>query len=154
MSLGTEMKSSLLGDHLQKHKKLVLEVSIVANATPASKSESSDLPGIMFVRSEGRTALADAVELVSFTAPVDATNAQFGLLLEGANLVSDGSSIKKVLKVAVSEQTALASSLTVAKVGGDYLTSGGNIAIDILGTGLSLDSESPTFLVEVDYLES
>lgn len=140
-------------DHQLKHKKLVFEVSITGNATPASKSHKTDLPGVAILRTEGKVAEADAVESVTFTTADDDNSGDsvFGLLLKGSEL----GSIAKVLKISVSESsTALATALAVTKHGTGGLTSGGNIAFSIAGTGLNLASESPKICVEIDYVLS
>lgn len=145
-------KESIVMDHRIKQRKLLLECSIVANATPADKKHGSDLPGVLILRTEGKIAESDAIEDLSsdFTTAVDNStgDSQFGILIDASKLQGD---IEKVYSVSVTEQTALASSLTVASAQSDYLTSGGNIAIDITGTGLNLESESPTLLVEIEY---
>ena len=150
--MSTEEKSPKLGDHYLSQKSLKFEVAITAHATPASKVHIiHDVPGVVLLRTEGKVATADAVEDLSgdFTTAVDATNAQFGVLIKG----SETDTIRKVLKVTVTEQTSTGTSITVASATAAYLTSGGNIAIDILATGTSLTTESPTFLVEVEYVK-
>lgn len=146
-------KNPIVSSRLDKTRQLVVECSITANATPASKKHASEIPGTLFLRTEGLTAEADAVESVAFTTAADNStgDSQFGILIKGINLPQN--EIEKVLEVEVTEQTALASSLTVAKVGSSWLTAEGNIAIDITGTGLNLASESPTLLVKVIYRE-
>lgn len=141
-------------EHLIKQEYLIANFSITANATPALKKESVDIPGLQVVRAQGQTAAADAVEPgIAWTSPVDnsAGNSVFGLLL---NL--DLNKADKVYSVSLTEVTALAASLSVTgpgAVAGAYLTAAGNIAIEVAGTGLNLASESPTFLVEVKYRE-
>ena len=153
--MATEEKNTQLADHFLQHRRLVFEFSITANATPASKVHSiKDIPGVALLRTEGKVSEADAIEDLSgdFTTAADNStgDSQFGLLIKGSEL----GSMEKVMKVTVTEQTSLASSISYTAADSDYLTSGGNIAIDIAGTGLNLASESPTFLVEVDYVKS
>lgn len=141
-------KNNQLHDYRLKEERLVFEFSIVANATPASKKESVDIPTVVYIRAEGQTAAADAVESgIGFTTPVDNSTGDsvFGVLLTQLG------SIKRVKKITVSEQTSLASSIATTKLGTNGLTSGGNVAFEIAGTGLNLASESPTFLVELEY---
>jgi hypothetical protein len=146
-------KDSTVQNHRIKQRDLIFEVAIVANATPADKKHASDLHGVAFLRTEGKISEADAIEDLSadFTAADDnnAGNSQFGILIDASKLSGE---IDKIYKVTVTEQTALATSLTVAPAQATYLTTEGNIAIDITGTGLNLASESPTFLIEVEYL--
>lgn len=147
-------KQSALHNHMLKQQRLVFEVAITADATPADKVHRSDIPGVVLLRTEGKVAEADAVEdlSASFTTAADNStgDSQFGILI---NL--DGNPAKKVKSVTVTEQTSLASSLTVTgPLSGEFLTSAGNVAIDVAGTGLALDTESPTLLVEVEYDEA
>ena len=149
----TQESNAVVFDHQLKHKKLVFEFSITGSATAASKVHASDLPGVCILRTEGKTAEADAVEDLSgsFTTADDESsgNSVFGVLLKGAEL----GSIQKVLKISVSEtSTSVATSMAITKHGTGGLSSGGNIAFTIAGTGLRLDTESPKICVEVDYL--
>lgn len=139
-----------LHDHQLRQKRLVVEFSITANATPASKVHSSELPGVIVLRTEGKTAEADAIENLSgsFSTADDVDgsgDSVFGVVLHNLG------SVAKVYKITVAEQTSLASSIAVTKLGTNGLTSGGNIAFQIAGTGLTLASESPRFLVEIEY---
>jgi len=154
MSTPTNTKSSVVASVQDKTQRLTFELSITGNATPASKEHASDLTGVAYLRTEGKTAEADALEAVSFTTADDEStgDSQFGILIDGSKLTNDRE-FDKVLSVTLTEQTSLATGYTVAKVSGDYKTAGGNIAIDITGTGLDLTSESPTFLLTVEYKE-
>lgn len=143
-----------LESHLSRAKRLVFEMKITANATPASKVHISDLPAVAILRTEGKISEADAVESLTWTAAADnsAGNSVFGILI---NLPEKADRINRVV---VSEKgTALATSLAVTgnnNTAGGYLTSAGNCAIEIAGTGLNLASESPTLIVEVEYREA
>lgn len=137
-------------DHQLKQQRFVAEFSITGNATPASKIHRPDVGGLMVLRTEGKTAEADAVEDLTWATAVDATNAVFGLLLDlGDNKAS------KVYSVSVTEVTAVSASEVLSGPNGaaSYLTAEGNIGIEITTTGLDLASESPTFRVEVEYKE-
>lgn len=140
-------KNSMVHDYQLKSKKLAFEVAITAHATPASKVHDSDLPGVAILRSEGKVADADAVETVSFTTAVDATNCVFGIILKASEL----GSLKKVKQIKVTELTSTGSAVAVTKHGTRGLTTAGNIAFSVTSTGTSLDSESPRFFVEIDY---
>lgn len=142
-------------EHLLRQERLVAQFSITANATPALKRENVDIPGLQVLRTQGQTAAADAIApLVVWTAPVDNSsgNSVFGLLLNLDENVAD-----KVYSVSITEVTALAASLAVtgpSGAAGAYLTADGQIAIEIAATGLNLASESPTFLMVVEYREA
>jgi hypothetical protein len=143
--------NTILADHQLKTRELIFEIEITANATPADKVHSSDIAGVAVLRTEGKVAEADAIEDLSgdFTTAVDATDAQFGILLDGSKLSDSG--LEKVYEVSLSEQTSTGTGITLASATSDYLTSGENIAIDVTATGTSLDSESPRFLCKVVY---
>jgi len=139
-------------DHLLKSQRLVAEFSITGNATPASKAHSPDVGGLMVLRTEGKTAEADAVETITWTTAVDDSTGDsvFGLLLDlGDNKAS------KVYSVTLTEVTSVSTSeaVTGPNSGASHLTAAGNIAIEVAATGLDLSAESPTFRVEVEYLE-
>src|SRR5260221_517784 len=130
-------KNNLLHDYRLKEERLAPEFSIVSNATPALKQENVDVPTVMYIRAQGQTAAADAIESgLSWTTPVDNSsgNSVFGVLMTQLG------SIKRVKEIVVTEQTSLATSFTVTKLGVNGLTPGGNIAFEINGTGLNLAS--------------
>lgn len=58
-------------EHLLKQERLAFEITILSDATPADKSSSSDIPGLVYVRTEDLTDATDAVEELDWTAPVD-----------------------------------------------------------------------------------
>lgn len=140
-------------DHLLKSQRLVAELSIESNATPADKEHRVDVPGLMVLRTEGKTADADAVETITWTTAVDNStgNSVFGLLLD-----LDENKASKVYSVTLTEVTSVSTSeaVTGPNGGSSFLTSEGNIAIEVAATGLNLESEDPTFRVEVEYLEA
>lgn len=139
-------------DHLLKQQRLVAEFSITGNATPASKTHQVDVGGLMVLRTEGKTTEADAVESLTWTTAVDNSTGDsvFGLLLD-----LDSNKASKVYSVTLTEVTSVSTSeaVTGPNGGSSFLTSDGNIAIEVAATGLNLASESPTFRVEVEYLE-
>jgi hypothetical protein len=153
--MSVQEANSVVNDYKLKQKKLVAEFSITGNATPASKTHGvPDLPGVMVLRTEGKTADADAIEDLSgdFTAPSDDTagDSTFGFIIKGG---SDGlGDIRKVLSFTVAEKTATATGLTLTRLGTYGLTDEGNIAGEIVAAGCDLDTESPTIVVTLEYL--
>ena len=137
--------------HQLKHERLVLKFTITGNATPASKVHTCDLPGIAILRTEGIVTAADTLEAVTFTTAVDATNACFGIIIDGSEL----GSIKRVLGAKLTQVTATGTAIvTRAPNSGTHaamLTAGGNVAIEFLMTGTDLASESPSCMLEIDY---
>lgn len=144
--------NSTLTNHQLKQERLVFEVSITLHATAASKKHHTDLPGVVFLRTEGKTSEADAIEDLSGDFATandeDSGNSTFGIL------ITELPDIEKVSKITVSEKTALGSAVAVTKLGTGGLTTAGNIAFDVVSTGIRLDNESPTFVVEVEFLKS
>lgn len=141
-------------DHALRQERLCAEFSITANATPASKKHHADIPGTMVLRTEGKTADADAAQSgLTWTSAVDnnAGSSVFGLVLDLGDNKAD-----KVYSVTLTEVTNVSASETLSSPTGatSYLTPEGNIAIQVAASGLNLASESPTFRLEVDYREA
>lgn len=151
MALSRFENNVAVADHQLSFRDLQFVIDITANATPANKVHSSELPGVAVLRTEGKTAEADAVEdlSASFTtaADNDSGDSQFGLILKGSEL----GAIERVYEVELTDLAGNATSLAVTPASSDYLTAGGNIALDIAGTGLNLASESAEILVKVKY---
>lgn len=140
-------------EHLLRQERLCFNFSIVGNATPASKQVNVDVPGLVILRTQGQTAQADAVEAITWTAPLDnsAGNSIFGILLDLDDDLAD-----KVYSVSMVEVSNVSASevLTGPNGSASYLTAAGNIAIEVAASGLNLASESPTFTVVVEYREA
>lgn len=130
-------QNSTLHDYLLKQKKVCFEVSITANATPASKVLASDIPGVAILRCEGQTATADAIDNLTgiVTAPVDATGI-FAILFDDAVA-------QKFLKATVTPSAG-----TVAVTKG--LTSSGRMYLNI-DSNQDISSTNLTLLVELEY---
>lgn len=148
-------QNSTLYDYELKEKRLCAEFTITGNATPASKQHGvPELPGVMLLRTEGKTSEVDAIEVVAYTTAVDNSsgNSVFGVMIRGG--LSGCGSIKKVLQISVTDRGGTATSLAVTPHGTSGLTTGGNIAFSIAGTGLNLASENADIVVTVDYVLS
>jgi hypothetical protein len=141
-----------LSDHLLRQQKLCFNFSITSNATPASKVHSSDLAGVVHLRTEGKTAEADAIEdlSASFTTAADNSTGDsvFGVLIDCSGLPA----IRKVNQIRMTEISTVSTSEALTNLGTNGLTADGNIAFNIAASGLNLASESPTFFVEIDFL--
>ncbi len=130
-------------EHLLRQERLVCAASITADATPADKVHNSDIPGVVILRTEGKTDEADAVEADLddiFTAPDDENTGDsvFGILINlGEN---------KADKVYSATVNSLA---TVATV-----TPEGNIAIDVTGTAVDLSADNTDLSIVVQYREA
>ncbi len=153
MSAPLHAPNALVRQHQLKHERLVTKFTITGHATPASKTHLTDLPGILILRTEGKTATADALESVTFTTAVDATNACFGLLIDGSEL----GSIKAVKSVIAVQTVATGTAIVVrapnSGIHTAHLTSGGNIAVELLMTGTDIGSgaEAPSVTLIIDY---
>lgn len=156
----------VLNDQMLRSEHLTFRCSLVGNATPANKTSTSDIPGVSMFRAQGQTAAVDAVELLTWTAPVDnsAGNSVFGLYLNIGQTVTPSLGpvptaedyADAVYSVTIVDQGGTATSLAVTGPNGvanAYLTPLGNIAIEIAGTGLNLATETATLNVIVNYRE-
>lgn len=135
MSIDYRDKNAMY-QHLLEQEYCIFNVTVNANATPASKVLESDMPGVAVLRCQGETAAADAIESgISWTAPVDA-NGTCGLLLDDQ--------CKKIYQVNVTPSTG-----TVSVTSG--ISAGGRIYLN-LDSNQDFSTTSVTFLVEVKYL--
>ena len=146
MSIDFAINNELM-DYRLKEQRLTPNFYILANATPANKTNTVDIPSVMYLRLQGQTSTVDAIETLTWTAPVDNSsgNCIFGVMLTGLG------SVQKVKEIIVTEPTGFSSAIVVTPQGVGGLTPGGNIAFQINATGLHLDTESPTFLIKLEY---
>lgn len=128
-----------------KTEELFFEVKVTGNATAASKLVSNDGAGSVIPRFKGLTAAADALETLTWTTAVDATNAVFGILINGAN-IAHGAGIRKVKRVSVTQLLATGSAIAVTANNAlqAYISPNGNIALEITATGTDLSSAAVT----------
>jgi hypothetical protein len=137
-------KNSQVEDYKLRSKRLVIPFSIVHNATPASKTNSNDLPSSMTLALEGQTAAAAAIDSgTNFTTPVDATG-NFGVLLSSLGTVS------KLTKYTIDFLSS--GTMTVAAKGASSsgVTASSNIAISATWSG-SLATTDLSGVLTVDY---
>lgn len=132
--------NATLGDFLLRQNRLVFEVAITANATPASKVHASDIPGVAVLRTEGKTSQADAIEDVSAqvnAAAADATGV-FAILI-------DDPTVKKILKTTVTPSTGTITNTS-------EITTGGRLLLN-LDSNQDLSTTNLTVLVEIEYIK-
>lgn len=144
-------QNNKLNQHNLRQKRICVEFTITGNATPASKTHgTSDLHGVMLLRTEGKTSTVDAIETVVYATPDDGpTSSVFGVMFRGgAGYLGQ---IAKVLSIRVTDRGGTSSSLAVTRYGTFGLTTGGNIAFSIAATGLDLTNENADIIVEVEY---
>lgn len=145
-------KNSMVEDHVLKHEKLVFEFTVVGHASPASKTLSSDLPGVCVLSAEGITAPMVAVEAeiaseTNYVAPDD-SDGKIDVLLKGSEL----GEVLKVMKI-IAHVKDSAGTFTAAPCigfGASGKTTAGNIAFQV-DTAVNFTSATGTVVVEVDY---
>lgn len=158
----------MLNDQMLRCEQLDFQCKIVHNATPANKTFSSDIPGVSLLRAQGQTAAVDAVEVLPWTTPVDASGI-FGLYLAIGTSVTPSlgpvatneNFADKVYKVEVLKPVVDAngnmtsfSILSSTGPGGSanaYLTPLGNIAVEITDGNLATTDEN--LVLRVSYRE-
>lgn len=134
MSINVRQNATMT-NYLLGQQRLVFEVAITANATPALKVLQSDIPGVAVLRAQGQTAAADAIESgIAFTAPNDA-NGIFGVLVDDLS--------RKFLKAEITPSVGTA---TVTKA----LSAEGRPFLNI-DSNQDLSTTNLTVLVELEY---
>lgn len=139
-----------------KAQRLVLKFQIVGNATPASKTQSSDDPSVLFLRSEGIDGITEASgaldsgESVSYTdAAADAT----GIINV---LVKIGEPLKKVLRASCSRQSTTlseADDLFIVSLGdSDGLSPNGDKILLTIDSDSAYTSGTHNLCLELEYL--
>lgn len=131
-------KSESLQARLLKQQRVCLQVKIQGNATPASKTRSSDLSSDIFIIAQGQTSSAPAG--VSYVAPDDATG-KYSVILDSASFGSI-SKIYKVEAVDVTGTHTVAGSL-----------SNGYLVLDI-DSSADLSAANSEVKLIVDYLKA
>lgn len=144
---GHFQKNSQVDDYATKSQRLCIPFAIVFNATPASKTNSSDLPAALTLALEGQTAAAAAIDSgTNFTTPVDSTGI-FGML------VSSLSPVSKLLKVEMIDLSSGTVALTRVGASSSGVTASGNIAVSADWSG-SLATTSLSATLCIDYINS
>ena len=114
-------KSSGLQSRLLQSKRLPVQVKVVGHATPASKSRSSDLAGIVNISTAGQTTESAALGVTIVQTNADAT----GLF----TVILDKAAIGEVKKINAVQVVAVSGGGT-STVSSSYI-SNGHICIDI-----------------------
>lgn len=124
-----------LHDHRLKQQRLVFQTTVTANATPADKVHSVDIPSSVILRTEGKTADADAVEDLSAQVPAAA----------------DATGIYAIL-VDIQPSKLYSVSVTGASVTQSGLSTGGRILIEV-DSANNLSTTDDTLTIEIEYKE-
>lgn len=137
-------KNEYVYERNRKAHSLDFRVRILGNATPASKSRSSDLPGVAVLGAEGQTAEVTAVEAGLTYSATDLTGL-YAVLLKGSEL----GDIKEVYSVTALR--VLSGGATTAVLVSNGLTAGGNILIQIDATDALNAANVSELYLEVKY---
>ncbi len=150
----------ILNDQMLRSEHLTFQCGVTSNATPANKQQSSDIPGVSILRTQGQTAAADAIETLAWTAPSDATGLIGVYLSIGTTVTPSLGPVPtmedyadKVYSVVV-QNAATNAVIAATGPGGSaaFLTPLGNIAIEV-PSGVNLATTSLTLNVIVNYRE-
>lgn len=142
-------KNSPVNDYQVKQNRLCIPFTIVHNATPASKTNSNDLPAAMTLACEGQTAAAAAIDSgTNFSTPTDSTGV-FGVLI--ANL----GTVNKVLKAEAAMLSSGTAAVSLSGASSSGVTASGNIAVSVDWSGsLATTDLSATMIVDYNILKA
>jgi hypothetical protein len=142
------IKTASANDYAIKAQRLVIPFSIVANATPASKTYSTNLPANMVLSMQGLTAAATAIDSgTNFATPTDSTGT-IGILLYGLGTI--GTVGKATVDSVASGVFSAVTTVTLEGANNTGVTASGNIAISASGLS-SLATTNASCVVAVDY---
>lgn len=140
-------KNPSVENYMIAEERLCIPFAIVHNATPASKTYSSDLSAALVLSMEGLTAQAAAIDSgTNFITPVDSTG-NFGILLYNLGTVA------KLLKSETINLSSGTCTTTAEGASNTGVTASGNIAVSIDWSG-SLAATDLSATVCVDYARS
>jgi len=123
-------------DHLLKQELLVFGVSITANATPASKIHASDIPNVAILKTQGKTAEADAVETYTSSPSLADATGVFEVLIDDA--------CEKIYEARVVSVSTGTATISASKSAGERI-------ILKLDSNQDLSSQSIDLVLEVKY---
>lgn len=140
-------KVSSVEDYRIRSERLCVPFTIVHNATPASKTNSNDLPAAMVLACQGQTATAAAIDSgTNFTTPTDSTGV-FGVLLYNLGTVN------KVHKADIVNLSSGTVAVSLAGASSSGVTASGNIALSVDWSG-DLTATDLSGTLCVDYIIS
>lgn len=122
-----------LHQHLLKQDTLIFDVSVVANVTPASKLHISDIPNAAVLKTQGKSADADAIEVYTASpALADAT----GIL----NVLID-EKVEKIYEARVVAASVGTATVSAVKSAGERIILNIDSNQDLSTTNLTLTLE-------------
>ncbi len=139
---------------LLRNRRLVLDVSVVGNATAANVQHSSDAPGAVLLQTEGNDDVS-AVDSGANFGTIENNNSGasiMGVLVLGLDCL--GGKVQKLVSVSVSEVTATAGTVARALKGASSsgITASGNVAFTISGSTANLAADTVTYRVVLECL--
>lgn len=142
-------KNAQVKDYSIKEERLCVPLSIVHNATPANKTNASDLSAAMTLALEGQTAAAAAIDAgTNFATPTDSTGV-FGILMSNLGTVN------KLLKSEVVNLSSGTAVVTPAGASASGVTASGNIAVSVDWSGsLATTDLSTTLCIDYNILKA
>lgn len=149
MATSTLEKDSSFQDRLLKTRRLAFRVRVEGNATPADKVDRQELPNVAVLRTEGKTAEADAIEDLSadWTTADDGTGV-FGVLIKASEL----GEVDRIVEITATALDGGTVAATALDAGGaqDGLSPEGNIAVE-LDSSVDLSAADCDILLVVEY---
>lgn len=145
-------KTSAGQDLLLRHKRVVFDVTVTGNATPASVLHGSDVPGAVFLATESLDDAAAQDSGCNFGTLVNnSTGAStMGLLVQCPDAL--GGICDKLYTATVTCPAANSGAITVALKGASStgITASGNVAFTIAGASADLSTENITYRVTLE----
>lgn len=140
--------------HMLRMKRVVLDISVVGNATAASVRHSSDAPGAVFVQSEGNDQVTAQDSAATF-GTIENNNAGasiLGVLMHAPKML--GGKIQKIFSCSAAEVTSTAGTVALALKGASSsgITADGNLAVTISGTTANLAADTVTYRLTLECL--
>lgn len=137
---------------LLQHRRVILDVSFVGATPSTSVRHASDVPGGVFLASEGVDDVASEDSGANFgTLQNNNSGAStVGVLVGGPKAL--GGKVNKLYSLSVAEVTSTAGTVSSALKGASSsgISADGNIAFTISGTDANLDSDTVTYRVTVE----
>lgn len=149
-----ESKSSAVYGQQLKVQRLVVPFQIVGNATPANKTQTSDLTSAFFIKSEGKDDITGALAAGESVTFVDAASDVNGII---NIMIKTGTAVEKVSRASFfirsSDDPTGYGGQGVSFGDADGLTNQGSIVLTIR-TGLDLSAPGTyKMCLDVDYVE-